>query len=202
MPQTDVSLFSQPRASLPQTDRLLLASVVAGVCDVDLAAVTIEQCCVRCGGEHGRPRVLAPSGVFVSLSRAGSAVVVAVSRVGPVGVDIESLSAVARAGFDDVAFNADERASLQRLPSIERDWARALFWTTKEALLKLSGEGLTVDPRELTVGLGGAGESAVLSWPTATLDLTQVHVVGFEAGPGLVGTLAVFGPAAPSVSVL
>ncbi|MDJ0377085.1 4'-phosphopantetheinyl transferase superfamily protein [Cryobacterium sp. PH31-L1] len=202
MPHTDVSLFLQPRAPLPETDRLLLAAAVTRVCAVDLAAVTIEQRCERCGGAHGRPRVLAPSGIFVSLSRADSAVVVAVSLAGPIGVDIESLAAVDRAGFDDVAFNAFERSQLAGLPAGEQGRARAVLWTTKEALLKLSGEGLTVDPRELTVGLVPGGASALQSWPTATLDLAQVHVAGFDVGLGLVGTLAVLGPSAPSVSVL
>ncbi|WP_159433875.1 4'-phosphopantetheinyl transferase family protein [Cryobacterium flavum] len=202
MPQTFVSLLLQPRAPLPQTDRLLLAAAVARVCAVDLAAVTIEQRCEHCGGAHGRPRVLTPGGVHVSLSRAGRTVVVAVSQVGPIGVDLESVASVARAGFDDVAFNADERTALAELPVDERDRARAALWTTKEALLKLSGEGLTVDPREVTVALGPGGASALLSWPTATLDLSRVHVVGFDAGPGLVGTLALLGPRAPSLSML
>ncbi|TFD10343.1 4'-phosphopantetheinyl transferase superfamily protein [Cryobacterium sp. TMT1-66-1] len=214
VPQTDVSLLLQPRAPLPQTDRLLLAAAVARVCAVELTAVTIEQRCERCGGAHGRPRVLTPGGVHVSLSRAGRTVVVAVSQVGPIGVDLESVASVARAGFDDVAFNADERTALAELPVNKRDRARAALWTTKEALLKLSGEGLTVDPREVTVALGPggasvereasarAGGSALLSWPTATLDLSRVHVVGFHAGPGLVGTLALLGPRAPSLSML
>jgi 4'-phosphopantetheinyl transferase len=200
VPHTDVHLFLTPRASLPQTDRALLAAVVARVCP-ERGPVTIEQCCERCGGAHGRPRVLAPAGVHVSLSRAGDTVVVAVSLVGPIGVDIESVSAVGRAGFDDVAFSIGERATLEAVPPSERDEARAGLWTTKEALLKLSGEGLTVDPREVTVAWNDAGASVVLSWPTATIDLTLVHLANFDAGSGLAGTLAILGAAAPHVVV-
>ena len=188
-----------PRAPRPETDRELLATLVARVCRVERAALTIEQRCERCGGAHGRPRVLKPSGVHVSLSRAGGTVVVAVSLVGPVGVDIESVSAVRRAGFDDVAFSRPERAALQLLPVDARDRARAGLWTAKEALLKLSGEGLTVDPRGLTVGWDGAGAWALWDWPTTTLDLVQVHLEGFDAGPGLVGTLASLGTTPPRV---
>ncbi|WP_166784044.1 4'-phosphopantetheinyl transferase family protein [Cryobacterium suzukii] len=198
MTRTDVSLFLTPRAPLPQTDRALLAAAVARICPGQ-GPVTIEQRCERCGGAHGRPRVLAPSGVFVSLSRAGHTVAVSVSLVGPIGVDIESVTAVGRAGFDDVAFNADERAALQRMPAAERDRARAGIWTTKEALLKLSGQGLTVDPRELTVEWAGASVS--LRWPTSTLDLNRVHVEGFDAGPGLIGTLTVLSAKSPRVEL-
>ncbi|WP_158250951.1 4'-phosphopantetheinyl transferase superfamily protein [Cryobacterium sp. Y82] len=198
MPQTDVSLFLAPRATLPQTDRARLTAAVALVCSAR-GPVTIEQRCEHCGGAHGRPRVLAPSAVHVSLSRAGHTVAVAVSLVGQIGVDIESVTAVGRAGFDDVAFNATERTALAAVPIGERDRARARIWTTKEALLKLSGQGLTVDPRELTVGWAGA--SVLWRWPTSTLDLSRVHVVGFDAGPGLIGTLAVFSAETPEVEL-
>ncbi|TFB93835.1 4'-phosphopantetheinyl transferase superfamily protein [Cryobacterium luteum] len=237
MMQTDVFLGLAPRAPLPQSDRLRLAAAVARACAVDLATITIEQRCERCGGPHGRPRVLTPPGTFVSLSRAGPIAVVAVSLVGPIGVDIETVSAVSRAGFDDVAFNDAERATLASLPAANRDHARAIHWTAKEALLKLSGEGLTVDPRELTVGFDsgatgsgagvgteagadagvgtgggaetrvgggagvGAGASVLLGWPGATLDLGQVYMANFDAGPGLVGTVAVLSSTAPTVKL-
>lgn len=200
MTQTDVSLFLAPRAPLPQTDRLRLAAAVALVCP-ERGPVAIEQRCGHCGGCHGRPRVLAPHGVHLSLSRAGTAVVVAVSLVGPIGVDIESVGKVARAGYDDVAFNAAERSALHSLPVAEQDRARATHWTAKEAVLKLSGEGLRVDPREVTVGFGAGGASVLLGWPTATLDLTRVHLANFDAGPGLVGTVAVLSPTAPTIEL-
>ena len=200
MAQTDVSLFLAPRAPLPQIDRARLTAAVARVCP-KRGPVTIEQRCERCGEAHGRPRVLAPSGVHVSLSRAGGTAVVAVSLAGPIGVDIESLSAVGRAGFDDVAFNATERTALAAVPIGERDRARARLWTTKEALLKLSGEGLTADPREVTAGWSSGGASVLLRWPTTTLDLTRVHLANFSAGAGLVGTLAVLSSHAPHVAV-
>lgn len=201
MPHTDVSLFIAPRAMLPQADRARLTAAVALVCP-ERGPVTVEQRCERCDGAHGRPRVLAPSGVYVSLSRAGDTAVVAVSLAGSIGVDIESVSAVGRAGFDDVAFNSLERTALAAVPLAERDRARARLWTTKEALLKLSGDGLTVDPREVTVGWSSGGASVLLDWPTATLNLTRVHLVNFSAGAGLVGTLAVLGSHAPQVAVL
>jgi 4'-phosphopantetheinyl transferase len=200
VPQTDVSLFLAPRAPLPQTDRLRLVAAVAAAWPAG-GPVLIEHRCDRCGGAHGRPRVLEPPGIVVSLSRAGETVVIAVSLVGPIGVDIESLAAVGRAGFDDVAFNTFERSALAAVPPDDRDRARATLWTSKEALLKLSGEGLTVDPREVTVGLNAEGASVLLAWPGTTFDLAQVHLVGFDAGPGMVGTIAVLSARTPCVLV-
>jgi 4'-phosphopantetheinyl transferase len=136
-------------------------------------------------------------------------VVVAVSLAGPVGVDIESVSAVGRAGFDDVAFNAFERDALQAVPLGERDRVRATLWTAKETVLKLFGAGLTVDPRELTVAWRSQPSASaqpqptptLLSWPSATFDLSQVHLTSFDAGPGLVGSVAGLGPTAPLIEL-
>ena len=92
--------------------------------------------------EHGRP-VVKPQGKqhppFVSLSRAGAMVVVAISDCGPVGVDVERLDAVRFAGFGEIALHEGEAAS-----TIE---ARATAWVRKESLLKATGHGLSIDPR-------------------------------------------------------
>jgi 4'-phosphopantetheinyl transferase len=40
-----------------------------------------------------------------------------------------------------------------------------------------------------------------VDWPTTTLDLAQVHLEGFDAGPGLVGTLASVGATTPRVEL-
>ncbi len=81
---------------------------------------------------------------FVSLSRAGDVVVVAVSEQGPVGVDIERMDALGFAGFDDVALHERETA-----PSVE---ARATTWARKESLLKATGDALHLDPRLIRLG--------------------------------------------------
>jgi len=200
--RTDVSLLLAPRAPLSETDRQHLAVAVARVCQVEIAGVIIEQRCERCGGAHGTPRVLRPSGSYVSLSRAAATVAVAVSLAGPIGVDIESVSAVGRAGFDDVAFNQPERDALLAVPVRARDRVRAGFWTAKEAVLKLSGDGLTVDPRELTVAWAEEGASVLLSWPGSSLNLSEVHLASFDAGPGLIGTVAALGLKAPRIVLL
>jgi 4'-phosphopantetheinyl transferase len=133
-------------------DRALLVSAVAELLAIAPAGVTVLRRCESCGGDdHGRPRVAGPAHppVWVSLSRAGGLVAVVATARGPVGIDIESLERVAAAGFDDVAFSAEERESVR--VSADPMLRRARLWTAKEAVLKARGTGLRVDPREVDV---------------------------------------------------
>jgi 4'-phosphopantetheinyl transferase len=104
-------------------------------CGIDPRRLRFERTCFTCGRPgHGKPRV---SGMdcrwHFSLSHAEDRVVVALSSVGPVGVDVEST----RSEIDDLAalvLHASEP------PVAGEDLLRV--WTRKEALLKATGEGL------------------------------------------------------------
>ena len=79
-------------------DRTIVAWALARTLLGDLLGeappdVAIERHCVRCGsGDHGKPRLAdTAAGVHFSLAHSGPHVVVAVSRAGPVGIDVESL---------------------------------------------------------------------------------------------------------------
>jgi 4'-phosphopantetheinyl transferase len=121
----------------------LLRTEVARVLGTSPEGVQVSRSCLRCGSsDHGRPVVLgkgATRAPYVSLSRAGEIVVVAVSCSAPVGVDVERHDAARFAGFDDVALHPHEIA-----PTIE---ARATTWVRKESLLKATGDALHLDPR-------------------------------------------------------
>lgn len=171
-----VRVVVAPRAATAQGDRSLLARIVAEELG---CSAEIGRLCARCGGsDHGRPFVVGRDDVFVSLSRAEQFVAVAVSRAGPVGVDIESLDRVAAAGFDDVVFGAAERAAIAASPSPHVQ--RARLWAAKESWLKAVGTGLRTDPSELTIGDAGRGEAddlAVIAWPASA-------IAGAGAGAG------------------
>ena len=71
----------------------LVRTLLGDLLGEDPADVAIERHCVRCGsGDHGKPRLADTSaGIHFSLAHSGPHVVVAVSRAGPVGIDVECL---------------------------------------------------------------------------------------------------------------
>ena len=121
----------------------LLRAEVGRIAGIPPCEVRVSRSCPVCGSsDHGRPVVLSDDAdglPFVSLSRAGEIMLVAITDQGPVGVDIERLDALRFAGFDDAALHRWEIA-----PTIE---ARAATWVRKESLLKATGDALHVDPR-------------------------------------------------------
>lgn len=219
----DVLVVVAPRGATDAADRHLLASAAAWVLGVDPRTVSIERTCERCGGSHGRPVVTVPRGaagrtplagpphagpphagpLHASLSRAADSVAIALTFAGPVGIDIESVEAVSRADFDQVAFGASELSALRSVPPADASWARAVLWTAKEAVLKCTGAGLRVDPRGLTVTLPDAGDPdagtesgtaaapRLAAWPGAGFPLDTMRLARFDPGPGLAGTVAV-----------
>ena len=126
--------------------------------------MAIERHCVRCGsGDHGKPRLAdTAAGVHFSLAQSGPHVVVAVSRAGPVGIDVESLKP-----------NRDYRPlhrktlTAARPPRSQRrardrcDFLRT--WVRKEAVTKAVGTGLATPFDSFAVG--GGERATLLTWP-------------------------------------
>ena len=134
------------------TSRALLKALVASLADVPASSVRLGYECARCGADHGKPCVVWPSAATawqVSLAHAGNRVLVAAARDRPVGVDVEPIEAVGFDGFAAVALTAAEVRTIEKLPDPERLRARASAWVRKEAALKASGTGLTVDARDI-----------------------------------------------------
>ncbi|MCS5718375.1 4'-phosphopantetheinyl transferase superfamily protein [Herbiconiux sp. CPCC 205763] len=161
--------------------------------------LTIAQHCAVCGSDaHGRPMLVtadgrAIPGVHLSLSRAGGWVALAATLAGPMGIDIESLDAVRAAAFDDVAFDARERAALRMIDEAHGpaaiDRMRALAWSAKEAVLKAAGTGLATDPREVHLDLHSA-EGQPIVRPAGPFDERPVTLHPLAAA-GLLGHVAV-----------
>ncbi len=213
----DVVVVLGPRGETDAADRAFLLAAAGWALGSVPGSLSLGRHCPTCGGaDHGRPSLSRAGGAAgsgkrldVSLSRAGSSVAVALSFSGPVGIDIESVDAVVRAGFDDVAFNPVELAALAELSVVDAGRARTAIWTGKEAALKAIGVGLRADPRTLTVRLPRPGEDtdpALNAGPQNALPHIRPcllpRLAAFDAGPGLVGTIAVFTAAAPDVQVL
>jgi 4'-phosphopantetheinyl transferase len=111
----------------------------------DPRRLCFERACETCGRVgHGKPRLCAGDGSWhFSLSHSGDLVVVAVSPLGPLGVDVESTSRV-----------IDELQSLVQHPSEPQTSGVELLrvWTRKEAVLKATGEGLARAMSDLDLG--------------------------------------------------
>ncbi|MDY7528800.1 MULTISPECIES: 4'-phosphopantetheinyl transferase family protein [unclassified Cryobacterium] len=191
----EVIVMVAPRSPTDAADRAVLAAAAAWALGLDPASVRVCRRCPHCGSaEHGVPSLAAVTSgsaphptVHLSLSRASGHVAVAVSFAGPVGVDVESVDAVARSPLADVALSPRERAANAA--------DLAGIWCAKEAILKSTGDGLRVDPRDLTLApapTAGFGP-ALASWPGAGVALAGILLASFDpgAGLGLVGRVAV-----------
>ena len=71
----------------------LVRALLGELLGEDPSCVAIERHCVRCGSpDHGKPRLADTSaGIHFSLAHSGPHVVVALSRAGAVGIDVECL---------------------------------------------------------------------------------------------------------------
>ncbi|MCW2547716.1 MAG: hypothetical protein JWN96_2176 [Mycobacterium sp.] len=176
------------------TAHALLRTIAAGHLNARLdvalepAAVELINHCPRCGeGDHGQPRIPGPSGLFVSLCHAGGWAGIAITREGPVGLDIELIDALTPLASGDAkeVLSAAEREWWQRIPLAEKAPALAAVWTRKEALLKAAGTGFHTEPQALTLSAPGA-DPRLLSWrgqsPVPSGALVDVSPDGAYAG--------------------
>ena len=109
---------------------------------VDAAQVPIGR------DAQGRP-LIQDSVLATSLSHTHGAVAIAISRVGPVGVDIEAI--VRPSMLDDIATqicHPSELAALEALTDQLRQTELRRLWVRKEAYLKAVGVGLAWDMRD------------------------------------------------------
>ncbi len=89
-------------------------------------------------GEHGKPSIAGHPEMFFNISHCREAVACAVSHH-PVGIDVESVREYTPSLLN-FTMSADEQAQISA--ATRHDIAFIRLWTQKEALLKLTGEGL------------------------------------------------------------
>jgi 4'-phosphopantetheinyl transferase len=146
------------------TAHALLRTAVAERIGGTAQAVAFDRTCATCGSHrHGKPTVAGHRDLSVSLSYAGGLVVVALSRAGEVGVDVEVVDDSDFEGFNVVTLDPSETPALDALSGDRLARARAQVWARKEAVLKASGHGLAVDPRQVVVS-GPEQPAALVDW--------------------------------------
>ena len=119
---------------------ITLRRVLAAALDVPVAAITYAN------GPQGKPFLAHPAatGLEFNFSDSGEQALIAVSRDGPVGVDLEARRPLSNlAGVATSHFSDEERTALLALPDAEQHKAFYRIWTRKEAYLKALGEGLS-----------------------------------------------------------
>lgn len=143
-------------------------------------------------GPHGKPHLPQRPRLAFNLSHSGEHALIGVAEQADIGVDIECRRPLsARTELDDLAERCFTRAEQDELArSATPDDALDLFytgWTRKEACLKALGTGLSLDPREVHVGLrppSACVEVALHGRPQ------RIHVVSLQLGDAVHAAVA------------
>jgi len=105
-------------------------------------------------GAFGKPALLERTDLQFNLSHSQSMGLIAVCDEGQVGVDVELLRPMPDAeALAHSYFTEAERQALGAVAPDARDRAFLTCWTRKEACLKATGMGLSVDTRSFDVGV-------------------------------------------------
>jgi len=98
-----------------------------------------------CYGEHGKPAIVGHPDICFNLSHCRSAAICAVGDR-PVGIDIESIREY-RESLVRYTMNETEVQQIEQ--SARPDVAFIQLWTMKESLLKLSGDGISNNMKDV-----------------------------------------------------
>ena len=96
-------------------------------------------------GPHGKPSLLEFPHIHFNTSHCHKAVICAIGDA-PVGVDIEGRRSI-RDSLVDYTMNAAEKERIARAEDPEMEFLK--LWTAKEAVVKLSGEGIQDNIRDI-----------------------------------------------------
>jgi 4'-phosphopantetheinyl transferase len=149
-------------------------------------------------GAYGKPETPAVDGkrLHFNVAHSRSTVLVALSRAGAVGVDVEYLDRDAEVmEVARHALTATEIDAVQAITDINRR-RRAFFtcWTRKEAVVKADGRGLSLPLTSFEVPVGGVcqSEPLVVHDPAESTD-TRYFVSDIDAHGGTASAIAVSG---------
>jgi phosphopantetheine--protein transferase-like protein len=141
--ESDKCRYNKFRSTTPLECRAVLRMLLSQFLNSPPEAIRIPAT------KTGKPYIQY-NGLFFNVSHCESSYLVAISKVGRIGVDIEHLS-----GNDDIvsladyAFSTDEKHACFSAGDATTNFAK--IWTLKEALLKTSGTGLVNNLSQLNV---------------------------------------------------
>jgi 4'-phosphopantetheinyl transferase len=162
--------------------------VLAGALSVEPWSLRLARRCSGCGGDHGKPRLDGPYDLGFSISHAGEVVVLAVAGGCEVGVDVERLSRIGDLGaVERTLLSADETGGPLTEAGLLRRWVR------KEAVVKATGDGLTVPLSGLTVSSPGA-RARLLGWRSRARFPSEMVLRDLHPCGGYLACLAIWTP--------
>lgn len=170
----------------------LLRLVAAAQLGVSPESVSVVRTCAYCGGPHGPPRVGPPDASLTSsISHAGDSVAVAISRVNPVGIDVEPIAqALDIPTMAGLVLSPSEAQQVLRLAPVQRRLAFLRCWTRKEAVLKATATGLRAKLTEITVSVEASPRLETAPWARDTT--SQVNIFNLPRA-GHIASLAAIG---------
>lgn len=137
-------------------------------------------------GAHGRPELVDPwrGSLGFNWSHSGETALIAVTRGGAPGIDVERLVFRPRTmALAKRFFHPEETAALASLPEPQRQRAFFELWTAKEAVLKAMGRGIAFGLHRLKFAVSPAptrllwleGDDAA-QWQVQSLPIDAGHV--------------------------
>ena len=129
-------------------DRKRSAAAYILLCKALSEEYGIEEKPLFAYGEHGKPIIVGHEEIQFNLSHCREAVACAVADE-PIGIDIES---VHRYNEQLARYTMNDSEMEEILSSERPDIAFTRLWTRKEAVLKLSGEGLRSNMKDVLSG--------------------------------------------------
>jgi 4'-phosphopantetheinyl transferase len=148
-------------------------------------------------GPQGKPALRGSEATFhFNLAHSEDILLVAITRSGIVGVDVEQVRVLA--DVEELVarfFSATECAQFGNLPVEQKPLGFFNLWTRKEAWLKATGEGITHLLNQVEVSFLPSEPARLLRLPQAYLNTTSWSLYELAPRPGFVGALAFAGDA-------
>lgn len=144
---------------------------------------------------NGKPTLaeeFADTGMHFNLAHTEDLALIAVTRIGAVGVDVEGVRPVKNVE-DLVArfFSARENEFFQKVSDAEKPVAFFNLWTRKEALLKATGEGITRSLALVEVSFLPGETARLLAIAGDAEKAAQWSLRDFSPATGFAGAIAI-----------
>lgn len=152
-------------------------------------------------GPRGKPALAGPwsgAGWHFNLAHSGDLALLAVTRSGPVGVDVERIRPVTDASrLVSRFFSRREDAAFRALSEDQKPAAFFRLWTRKEAWLKATGEGIAESLGQVEVSFLPGEPARLLGLPGGPEVLSRWRLHDVDSPPGSVAALAAVAEAGP-----